>query len=615
MGTNGRPVESRLCGLGVDPNDPTSNPLPRGSLTGAVARIARRLHVPLEGAARQAAGAVGMILVDNRFGEANAIPIELPIPAGMIADLDGERLRGYMSQTGGRTIVRADRAPTEIVTGRSGVITSFSSAAPTNFGHALKPDVAAPGGQILSSTSPESAGGGSVRGLRRDEHAGAARRRAPPRCCSSRTRRWTPRQMRPRSSPRQRPPGATPRARGGARRAAGRRPRRRRARRRPLLLFTAPVSLSFGDLDVNRGPQTRALAVQLDDAGGGAGTWSVDLRPQAASAGATIEPDPQATIAPGGGDRLAVTVRASADAAAGDNFGFIVLRRGDVTRRVPYYFAVTRPGLELRLLAAAARVQHGRHARRRLARERLPLPRRGRSARRRTTARPGDGAGRRRGPLLDPPRRAGRQLRRVGLGLERERRDRSVDPRLGRRERRRARARRRSTSTTSRSATRRTSAPRRTFVRPKRYWVSVDSGRSVFTGQAQHGAYVLKSWVNDVYPPLIQLVTTRVTAGRPLIVARVIDAPRRAPTPASTRRRSRSAIGARSSPPPRTTCSAASRSSGSRPPRRRSRPAARRSRCSRRLPGGEERVDARRQHPPEHERALVQARAASPGRR
>ena len=64
-----------------------------------------------------------------------------------------------------------------------------------------------------------------------------------------------------------------------------------------------------------------------------------------------------------------------------------------------------------------------------------------------------------------------------------------------------------------------------TFVRPKRYWVSVDSGRGVFTGQAQHGAYVLKSWINDVYPPLIQLVTTRVTAGHPLIIGRVIDAP------------------------------------------------------------------------------------------
>ena len=33
------------------------------------------------------------------------------------------------------------------------------------------------------------------------------------------------------------------------------------------LLFTAPVSLSFGDADVNHGAQSRALAVQLDDAG------------------------------------------------------------------------------------------------------------------------------------------------------------------------------------------------------------------------------------------------------------------------------------------------------------------------------------------------------------
>jgi len=64
-----------------------------------------------------------------------------------------------------------------------------------------------------------------------------------------------------------------------------------------------------------------------------------------------------------------------------------------------------------------------------------------------------------------------------------------------------------------------------TFVRPKRYWVSVDSGRSIFTGQALHGAYVLKSWINDVYPPLMQLVSARVTAGRPLIIVRVIDAP------------------------------------------------------------------------------------------
>ena len=93
-GTNGRPVEPRLCGLGVDPNDPTSNPLPRGSLTGAVALASRGVCTFLSKAQRaQAAGAVGIVLVDNRFGEANVIPIELPIPAGMIADLDGESLR------------------------------------------------------------------------------------------------------------------------------------------------------------------------------------------------------------------------------------------------------------------------------------------------------------------------------------------------------------------------------------------------------------------------------------------------------------------------------------------------------------------------------------------
>ncbi len=37
---------------------------------------------------------------------------------------------------------------------------------------------------------------------------------------------------------------------------------------------------------------------------------------------------------------------ATAQAPAGDNYGFLVLRRGAVTRRVPYAFFVTRPALE-----------------------------------------------------------------------------------------------------------------------------------------------------------------------------------------------------------------------------------------------------------------------------
>src|SRR5262249_48354660 len=47
----------------------------------------------------------------------------------------------------------------QVETGRSGIVTNFSSAGLTDFTDSLKPDVAAPGGQILSSTLPEANGG------------------------------------------------------------------------------------------------------------------------------------------------------------------------------------------------------------------------------------------------------------------------------------------------------------------------------------------------------------------------------------------------------------------------------------------------------------------------
>ncbi len=50
------------------------------------------------------------------------------------------------------------------------------------------------------------------------------------------------------------------------------------------------------------------------------------------------------TISPGGDALLTAVARASATAAAGDDYGFIVLRKGDVTRRIPYAFLVERPG-------------------------------------------------------------------------------------------------------------------------------------------------------------------------------------------------------------------------------------------------------------------------------
>ena len=61
------------------------------------------------------------------------------------------------------------------------------------------------------------------------------------------------------------------------------------------------------------------------------------------------------------------------------------------------------------------------------------------------------------------------------------------------------------------------------FAPPGTYYVSVDSGRDVFTDARLAGTYRLRSWVNDVNAPLIRLLTTRVSAGRPTIAIQTLD--------------------------------------------------------------------------------------------
>src|SRR5471032_3353766 len=76
----------------------------------------------------------------------------------MISDLDGHNLRTFADANGGAVTIRVSNTIEEIPTGRSGVITSFSSAGPTDFEHALKPDISAPGLDVLSSTPPATTG-------------------------------------------------------------------------------------------------------------------------------------------------------------------------------------------------------------------------------------------------------------------------------------------------------------------------------------------------------------------------------------------------------------------------------------------------------------------------
>jgi Bacterial Ig domain len=62
------------------------------------------------------------------------------------------------------------------------------------------------------------------------------------------------------------------------------------------------------------------------------------------------------------------------------------------------------------------------------------------------------------------------------------------------------------------------------FPSPKDYYVAVDSASDLFSGDPLPGRYTLRSWVNDVKPPTVKLLTTRVSTGRPTLAARVLDA-------------------------------------------------------------------------------------------
>jgi hypothetical protein len=62
------------------------------------------------------------------------------------------------------------------------------------------------------------------------------------------------------------------------------------------------------------------------------------------------------------------------------------------------------------------------------------------------------------------------------------------------------------------------------FPKLQTFYVAVDSAADPFTHRSLAGSYRLRSWVNDVRPPTIRLLTKHVAAGRPTIVARAQDA-------------------------------------------------------------------------------------------
>jgi hypothetical protein len=455
--------------------------------------------------------------VDNRFGEANPIPIQLQIPSGMIADVDGAALRAAMGTTG-RIQIRVGRTYEDIATGRSGIVTSFSSAGPTPFGHQLKPDVAAPGGQILSSTLPEFAGspfavfdGTSMATPHVTGSAALLVQRHPT---------WSAQQVKSAlmstagpawgNSERTKEAAVTLEGAGLINVARADNPQ----------VFTDPASISLGELDITGAAVTRGRILQVSDAVGGAGIWSVSLQPQSATSGTTISLPASVSLAPGGEVSLPVSAHAAAGAATGDDMGFIVLTKGGVSRRVPYYFEVVKPALanvpavELRVQQSGDTVT-GQNL---VSQYRFPSWPFGPPTNYGGASSVNEsGAERLYTVRLSVP------TINFGVAVVAQSANSQIDPWvLGSKDENDVQGYAGlpvNANGLMYDYRADIEAAGAAFPLTKRYYIAVDSGSDPFTGQSLPGRYVLRAWVDDLRPPTLKLVTTRLAAGRPTVVA------------------------------------------------------------------------------------------------
>jgi hypothetical protein len=212
------------------------------------------------------------------------------------------------------------------------VIGDFSSAGPTPVSLRLKPDVASPGVSILSSVPRDGWAIFSGTSMAAPHVAGAAallRERHPS---------WTVAQIKsalvltgdPAFTDDKRT-AEVPTAREGG--GVIDLPKADDPK-----LFARPADLSFGLL---RRGKSAARTVVLSDAGGGAGSWAAAVAQQSRDAGVTVTVPASVTV-PG---RFTVRAAVGPRASERELTGFVVLTRGSLRRRIPYWFRVEAPRL------------------------------------------------------------------------------------------------------------------------------------------------------------------------------------------------------------------------------------------------------------------------------
>ena len=330
-------VDERLCDRGSDP-DRGRPPLAPGSLTGKTALVRRGgCELATKIGNITDAGGVGAVVADDGSGSTAGFQAPFALPVLFVSKDTGDRLAALATEEPEGTIFLSVGREAAAVEVAGGAVADYSASGPTAFGLELKPDVVAPGDEILSASPTDSSFEiRSGTSMAAPHVAGAAA------LLLERHPEWTVEHVKSALVTTGRPVWVD----------AARRKQAPSARQGGGLvdlvaadspiLFASPQGLAFGLLDVSAGARTTSLTLELADAGGGAGAWSVAVVDQAPGGGARIVAPSSATVP---GD-VTLTAKAAANATERDRTGFVVLTRDGVSRRVPFWFRVTRSRLD-----------------------------------------------------------------------------------------------------------------------------------------------------------------------------------------------------------------------------------------------------------------------------
>jgi subtilisin family serine protease len=271
-------------------------------------------------------------IVVQAIDDAAAAGVVPVIAAGNDYDSMG---RGSIGSPGTAPDAITVAASTEGDAGPADEIASFSSSGPTPISLQMKPDVDAPGVDILSSLPRNSwsAHDWSGTSMASPHVAGAAA------VLKQRHTTWTVQQIKSALES----TGEPVHAAGADNEVQSTREGGGRIdlpRADNPLIFTDPTGISFG---LVRTGTTAVRTLEVTDAGGGPEPWTVSVQGQATPPGTILDTSATPTVAAGGTVELHLT--ASPTAAEGEGAGFVLLTRGADVRRVPYWFRVESPKL------------------------------------------------------------------------------------------------------------------------------------------------------------------------------------------------------------------------------------------------------------------------------